>query len=511
MVSKTKSPVAKVAEEALRASEARYRDLMEGIDVAVYTTDAAGRITLYNEAAVRLWGRRPEVGVDEWCGSWRLHHLDGTPMAHEDCPMAITLKENRPLRGEVAIAERPDGSRVFFMPFPTPLRDASGALVGAVNVMVDVSEHKRAEAEAEGQRELVKAITQNMSVGLLMIDNEGRIEFMNPAAEKITGYRFDDVRGQVKHDLLHYKRPDGTPYPESECPINGANKSAQRVTGLEEVFVRPNGTLYHVLCNVAPVLRDGITVGAVVDLRDATEEKKAEEAIKHSMAIKDQFLSLVSHELRTPISTIVGNALLILRRGGTLPQDDRDQALLDVANESQKLQRIIENLLLLARMDADEPLDSEPIRLGQLITQAVASFQRRHPRRVNVSAEGDVPIVLGQNTMLSLVIDNLLSNAAKYSPTEAPIDITVRSDGGDDVKVIVSDCGIGLEPEEAENIFTPFYRSPKAKTQAKGIGLGLAVCKRIVEAHGGQIRADSRPEGGCDFMFSLPSAPDSLV
>jgi PAS domain S-box-containing protein len=135
------------AEELLRerARDRRFRQLLDALPAAVYTTDAAGRITFYNEAAAQLWGCRPELGKSEWCGSWRLFWPDGTALPHDECPMAVALKENRPIRGAEAIAERPDGTRVPFIPFPTPLHDASGRLVGAVNMLVDITDRKRAE------------------------------------------------------------------------------------------------------------------------------------------------------------------------------------------------------------------------------------------------------------------------------------------------------------------------------------------------------------------------------
>jgi PAS domain-containing protein len=104
------------------AASGQARDLLEALPAAVYTTDAAGRITYYNQAAVELWGRRPALGDDEWCGSWRLYWPDGTPMAHDECPMAVALREQRPVRGAEAVAERPDGTRVT-SPYPTLLRN----------------------------------------------------------------------------------------------------------------------------------------------------------------------------------------------------------------------------------------------------------------------------------------------------------------------------------------------------------------------------------------------------
>jgi PAS domain S-box-containing protein len=131
----------------VRERERRFRDLLDALPAAVYTTDAAGRITYYNDAAATLWGHRPPLGSSEWCGSWKLYWPDGTPLRHDECPMAVALKENRAVRGMEAAAERPDGTRVPFIPYPTPIHDETGKLVGAVNMLVDITDRKRAEEQ----------------------------------------------------------------------------------------------------------------------------------------------------------------------------------------------------------------------------------------------------------------------------------------------------------------------------------------------------------------------------
>lgn len=131
----------------LRERVRRFRALLDALPTAVYTTDATGRITYYNEAAVDLWGYRPKLGSNTWCGSWKLFRPDGTRLPHEECPMALALKEDRPIRGMEAAAERPDGTRVPFIPYPTPLHDEKGKLVGAVNMLVDITDRKRAEEQ----------------------------------------------------------------------------------------------------------------------------------------------------------------------------------------------------------------------------------------------------------------------------------------------------------------------------------------------------------------------------
>ncbi|MGH6682125.1 MAG: PAS domain S-box protein [Bradyrhizobium sp.] len=130
----------------IRESEHRFHQLLQALPAAVYTTDSEGRITFYNEAAVEFAGRLPELG-ELWCVTWRLYNADGSPLAHDECPMAIALKENRPVRGVEAIAERPDGTRRWFAPYPTPLRDSAGKLTGAINMLVDITERKEAECQ----------------------------------------------------------------------------------------------------------------------------------------------------------------------------------------------------------------------------------------------------------------------------------------------------------------------------------------------------------------------------
>jgi PAS domain S-box-containing protein len=155
-------------EGEIQANERRLRELLEALPAAVYTTDAEGRITFYNQAAADLAGREPVLGSDHWCVTWKLFHPDGTPMPHDECPMAITLRENRPVRGAEAIAERPDGSRVPFAPYPMPLRDAEGRLVGAINMLVDISDRKDAEAR---QKVLIDELNHRVKNSLATVQS----------------------------------------------------------------------------------------------------------------------------------------------------------------------------------------------------------------------------------------------------------------------------------------------------------------------------------------------------
>ena len=201
--------------ERVRASEHRFHQLLQALPTAIYTTDAEGRIDFYNEAAVEFAGRRPALG-DQWCVTWRLLNPDGSPLPHDACPMAIALKEGRPVRGAEAIAERPDGTRRWFAPYPTPLRDPSGKMLGAINMLVDITERKEAEQRqkllldelnhrvkntlASVQSIVLQAARSARDVPALRDAIDGRIRAMSRAHDQLSRRSWVDAE---LHELLH--------------------------------------------------------------------------------------------------------------------------------------------------------------------------------------------------------------------------------------------------------------------------------------------------------------------
>ncbi len=357
----------------------RYRRFLDALGVAVYTADADGRITYFNDAAATFWGRRPTLG-EEWCGSWRLFWSDGRPMRHDECPMAIALRENRTVRGYEAIAQRPDGSRVSFVPYPTPLHDEGGRLIGAVNVLVDVTERRKAE-------------------------------------------------------------------------------DALRATA---------------------------------------------QALSASNTVKDEFLGLISHELRTPVTTIFGNARLLRDRAGRLSDSDRESMIGDIWGDAERLLAIVENLLLLTRLESGSSIELEPQVLDRVARKVVDAQRDVHPdRRITLKAAPMHAIVEADAGYLELLLGNLLTNAAKYSPPGKPIDVVVRA-RKDHGEVVVRDRGIGISDDEVPKLFSAFYRGNGARLMGNGVGIGLTVCRRLIESLGGRIWAAPRKGGGSEFGFSIP-------
>lgn len=261
------------ADAALRDNERRFHELIEALPAAIYTTDADGRITFFNRAAVEFSGRRPTLGSDEWCVSWRLYSSDGTPLPHDQCPMAIALKEGRPIRGEEAIAERPDGTRVPFMPYPTPLRDASGAIVGAVNMLVDISERKAAE-RIRGD---LAAIVESSDDAIISTNLDATITSWNRGAEALFGYPAHEVIG---HPVSILYPPDRV---GEEEVILTRIRDGERVAHYETVRRRKDGDQIFVSLTVSPV-RDasGKIIGASKIARDITARKRADKALRRS-------------------------------------------------------------------------------------------------------------------------------------------------------------------------------------------------------------------------------------
>ena len=200
----------KQAEEKLRDSERRLQELLNALPGAVYTTDAEGRITFFNPAAVELAGRTPQIGTDQWCITWKMFWPDGRPMRHEECPMAVTLREGRPVRGVEAVAERPDGSRVPFIPYPTPLRDAAGKVVGAINMLVDISERRQAETH---QRvlldELNHRVKNNMQMMQSLLDGASK-RVHNPEAHVVLQEASRRIAAMAAAQRVLYSTTDAT-------------------------------------------------------------------------------------------------------------------------------------------------------------------------------------------------------------------------------------------------------------------------------------------------------------
>jgi len=285
--------------EFLAAGDARqneaFREIVETLPVAVYATDAEGRLTYFNDAARKLSGRMPELGTDKWCVTWKIFLPDGTPLPHDQCPMAMALKGESVPNGIECVAERPDGTRFWFTPYPAVLRDGEGRIVGAVNVLVDITDRRTAEIEA---REQFRAIIETTPECVKIVARDGTLLFMNAQGLGMVGAASAEaITGMKVYDLIAPE--DRERFQEFNERICRGEKGS-----IEFDIVSLQGVRRKMESHAAPLRHvDGSTVQLAVT-HDISEQNRAERADVLLSAIVDSSDdAIISKDLNGIITT----------------------------------------------------------------------------------------------------------------------------------------------------------------------------------------------------------------
>ena len=260
-------------EHALRENEMKYQDVLKALPVAIYTTDPEGRITFYNDRAADLWGRRPELGKDMWCCSWKTYKPEGTPLPLDQSSMAIALKEKRVLPAEEILIERPDGKRYSVFPHPQPLFDPLGNFIGVVNLMLDAADQPDIEKQKDVEKKVANlaAIVQSSEDAIISKTLDGIITSWNDAAERIFGYTASEAIGKPVSMLIPPSRQ------EEEPKILERMRKGERVDHFETQRVTKEGRLLDISLTISP-MRDsrGNIIGASKIARDITAQQQIE-------------------------------------------------------------------------------------------------------------------------------------------------------------------------------------------------------------------------------------------
>lgn len=229
--------------------------------------------------------------------------------------------------------------------------------------------------------------------------------------------------------------------------------------------------------------------------------ERVQDDLRHANTLKDEFLALVSHELRTPLTTIIGAGGILSRRWNTLDDESRVGLISDVSTEASRLQRLVENMLVLSKADVSGDVALEPILVQRTLPNIVQASGLAS--RVVLTMEEGLPPVTANATFFEQIIENLIRNAGKYGDPEFPIEVRAET-RRDYVRCSIADRGQPFEVGEIEQMFQPFYRHNRTAARVSGLGLGLPVCKRLAEVQHGRIHAEPRPGGGLEIALEIP-------
>jgi PAS domain S-box-containing protein len=342
------------------------------------------------------------------------------------------------------------------------------------------------------------AVFQYSAEGILTVDNALRIIDFNPAMEHLTGWRESEILGQFYFKVLRPKDRQGHDLGLQDSTILQAF-AGQTVVNREMIISTRDNQPFSVLMTASCVRSEkGEPVNGILNVRDISRERQQEEQ-------RSTFISVISHELQTPIAIIKGYASTLARPEANLDKHLRTR-LQAIEEEADRLSKLVGNLLYASRIQANGlQMDVSPLDLKPLIEKVVRRLSMKNPgATVSIEIPDALPPAMADRERIEEVLQNLLDNAVKYSPQQRTLRITCYSTG-EEVITSVSDSGMGISLREQEQIFNRFHRIGDPLSQATpGAGLGLYICRAIIEAHGGQIWVQSTLRQGSTFSFSLP-------
>jgi PAS domain S-box-containing protein len=528
-----------------RRSADHYKHLIELLPAALYTTNGEGFVTFFNNAAKELWGRAPVIDKDQWCGSWKIYNTDGGELPLDECPMAIALRERRPVFGHEIVIERPDGTRRNIMPHPQPFFDEAGNLAGAINMLIDITAlkisertlrdlattlEKRIEDRTVDLRHKIeelrkseeryhKMIDEVEDYAILLMDKSGVIQNWNRGAQKIKGYTEEEIVGQnFRVFYLPEDRERGLP----DLLIEQAKKNGKALH--EGWRLRKDGSVFWGSIVITALHdTDNNIVGFSKVTRDLTERKLAEDKIRqyaNELEFQnkelEQFAYAAAHDMKEPLRKIMFYTNLVFDNSGHMLPVKESEYLKRSISAAGRMQVLIDDLLTYSKASTLEQ-EYKKVDLGKVMVEIQLTHYDTIKEIKATIETTNLPVVDGISFQLMQLFDNLLGNALKYRhPDRAPHivisaeKVMAQEPGADSTsvekeyhRITVSDNGIGFDAQYAEKVFDLFQRLHD-KISYSGTGIGLALCRKIIQNHKGFITARSEEGNGASFMVYFP-------
>ena len=366
--------------------------------------------------------------------------------------------------------------------------DREGMLIGLGEARREAEESRNIRASEARFRALLEADPN----AILALDDESRVTWATRQAGELFGGPVEQLVGQGLGDLVALHK-DETPTTVGDRPVFRSETTGRRI----------DGTHFPAEIARSHFELDGRPFQVAV-ISDVTWRHEAD-------SIRERFLGVLSHELRTPVTSIYGGTQLLLGRGNRLDPETRNELLVGVAAEAERLQRMIENLVAMARIERGGEFGGvRPVLVDRIIKQLVEREKALWPEvAIKLVSNGPVQMVAADEEYLAQIMRNLLSNAAKYSGAGSTVEVSLE-DGENEVLIRVRDDGPGIAEDDAERLFGLYYRAAANAASAPGAGIGLFVCRELVATMGGRIWAKALPDKGAEFGFSLPVYVDEL-
>jgi PAS domain S-box-containing protein len=506
-------------EEQLRASEEKYRRLLAILPVAVYICDQAGNITLFNEQAVALWGRRPQVGKDKWCGSLRMFRPDGTPLPIDECPMAKAIFEGRSIPGEEVIIERFDGSRSYVLPYPDPIFDSSGTPSGAINVLVDITPRRQAEVALQKSEYFARKVIESSLTGIYVYDAQKyHTVYITPEYERITGHTLAGLNALGEKFFSTLFHPEDLPNVFDHLSQLSRTSDGESLE-VEYRFKTADGRWIWCLSRNSVFEWDeqGRMRQLIGSFLDITQRKQAEEELKmlnHTLEQRVKERTALAEWRASQLQRLAAELTHAeeqqRRQLARVLHDDLQQTLVAAQLGLVRTMSKMQDEGLVAGIERSRNLLDEAIRESRHLTAELSppllydrglaaglewlGQQTEEKYRLTASVQADPTAEPKAETVKVFVFQaarELILNAVKHGHATS-VAIRLQNVGESQISLAVADNGVGCAPER----LTP-------GSDAGGFGL-FSIHERL-NLIGGSLTITSTPGHGTEAIILAPS------
>jgi PAS domain S-box-containing protein len=491
------------------ATERRWRQaVMDTLPLGVMLFEPGGKISA-NRHTEELFGTRlAGSGSDHYAG--RLLYPDGKPVPKSELVSSRVMARGETIIGAEYLIVRPDGSQIPVLGSAAPILVSEGHIIGGVGVLQDASDRMRLEQTVRANERLLKAVFELLPVGLWIADRQGRVTLSNPAAERI--WQGPSGAGTATREHKGWWADSGEPVEPQEWPIQRAIRNGETSRSALMRIQCFDGSSRTVIHWAAPIRSDsGEVTGAVAVTEDVTALHQTQEQLRGAVREREEILAVVTHDLRNPLSALRLVASAAERKSRKLADGEPLRAMAtSILEITRSMSALVDDLMSIAvEHPGHSMLKLAPVDARLLLERAAQAARPQFARagiELEVEHSGPLPLLQVDANRILRVFANLMDNALKF--TEAPGKAVLRAEAlSCGVRYCVANTGPALDGSELEAMFQPFWQS--GRQDRRGAGLGLAICRSIVEAHGGSIWAEPSHGYRVRVCCLLPSEPSS--